>query len=149
MALLFSEAQSQMEFKQPVKLYTDATNVEAHMIVAMLHANGIPAQAVEDQSGVSLWMGGTISQFHAPNIWADKSTSEEATRLIRQFEDDKREHANPGAGKGEIQVECEECGKTTMFPDTLIGTTQNCSHCDAFIDVGELPWNEHFGVPDE
>lgn len=138
-----------MEFKQPVMLYTAATNVEAHVIVEMLHANGIPAHAVEDQSGVSLWMFGTISQFHQPNVWVDKSTAEKAAQLVRQFEDDKRERANPVAGIGETHVECEECGKTTTFPDTLNGTMQDCSHCSAYVDVGELPWSEDFGVPDE
>ncbi len=50
-----------MDFKQPVVVYTAATNMEAHLILQMLHANGIPAHAVEDQSGVSLWGAGTIT----------------------------------------------------------------------------------------
>jgi hypothetical protein len=138
-----------MEFKQPVVVYTAATNVEAHMVVEMLHANGVAAHAVEDQSGVSLWAFGTISQFHQPNVWVDQSTAEKASLLIRRFEENKRERENPGTGAGEIHVECEECGKTTIFPDTLNGTTQDCSHCHAYVDVGDLPWSEDFGEPDE
>ena len=138
-----------MEFKQPVVVYTAATNVEAHMVVEMLHTNGIPAHAVEDQSGVSLWALGTISQFHQPNVWVDKLTSEKAAELILRFEENKRERENPEAGTGAICVECEKCGTTTIFPDTLGGTTQDCSKCLAYVDVGELPWEEDFGVPDE
>jgi putative signal transducing protein len=138
-----------MKFKHPVMLYTAATNVEAHVVVEMLHANGIPAYAVEDQSGVSLWMFGTISQFHQPNVWVDKSTAEKAIALVRQFEENKRKREHPDTSIGTIPVACEECGKTTMFPDALNGTTQDCSHCNAYVDVGELPWNEDFGMPDE
>ena len=32
-----------MKFKEPFKVYTAETNVEAHMIVNMLGANGIEA----------------------------------------------------------------------------------------------------------
>ena len=43
-----------MDFKKPVVVYTAATNIEAHLIVDMLLANGVPAHVIEDQSGVSL-----------------------------------------------------------------------------------------------
>jgi hypothetical protein len=65
------------------------------------------------------------------------------------FEETKRARNNPGQGAGEIEVVCEDCGKTTSFPKSLEGTTQECSHCHAYIDVGDLPWDDDFGVPDE
>ena len=117
-----------MEFKQPVMLYTASTNVEAHVIVEMLHANGIPAHAVEDQSGVSLWMFGTISQFHQPNVWVDKSTAEKATQLVHRFEEDKRGRENPSVGTGEIHIKCEECGNIDSF------TANAQANIDVFID---------------
>lgn len=138
-----------MDFKKPVIVYTAATNVEAHVIVDMLYANGVPAHAVEDNSGVSLWAFGTISQFHKPNIWVDQSTARKAAELIQDFEEKRRQRDNPGKGTGEIHVLCEECGKTTTFPDSLDGTTQQCSYCDAYVDAGELPWEDDFGTPDE
>jgi hypothetical protein len=138
-----------MEFKEPTLVYTAATNVEAHLVVEMLRTNGIPAYAVEDQSGVSLWAFGTISQFHQPNVWVDKPTAERAAELIVLFEERKREREYPNTGSGEIHVVCEGCGKTTIFPDTLDGTTQDCSHCQAYVDVGELPWEEDFDAPEE
>ncbi len=138
-----------MEFEKPVIVYTAATNVEAHLIVDMLHASGVPAHAVEDQSGVSLWMFGTISQFHKPNVWVDQSTVQQAADLIQDFEEKRRARNNPCQGSGEIHVVCEDCGKITSFPDSLDGTTQECSHCHAYVDVGDLPWNDDFGVPDD
>jgi hypothetical protein len=108
-----------MDFQKPVIVYTAATNVEAHVIVAMLHANGVPAHAVEDQSGVSLWGFGTISQFHKPNIWVDEPTVRKAADLIRDSEEKRRSRSTPADGLGEIQVVCEDCGKTTSFPSSL------------------------------
>ncbi len=137
-----------MDFKQPFRVYTAAGNVEAHLIVEMLVANGIPALAIEDQSGVSLWAMGTISQFHQPDVWIDKSTATQAIELIRQFEEVQRERIRPPASDNEIQAECEECGKLSTFPGSLNGTTQECSHCQAYMDVGELDWDEDFGEPE-
>ena len=113
-----------MNFKKPVIVYTAATNVEAHMIVEMLEANGVPAHAVEDQSGVSLWAFGTISQFHKPNIWVDEATVHKAADLIQAFEVKRRARNAAAQGDGEIDVVCEDCGKVTSFPASLDGTTQ-------------------------
>ena len=48
----------------PIVAYTANGNLEAHSVVAWLGSNGIHAYAVEDNSGVSLFAFGTISQFH-------------------------------------------------------------------------------------
>ena len=98
---------------------------------------------------MSLWAFGTISQFHRPNVWIDKSTAGQAAELIRDFEERKRERLKPGESQTEIEVECEECGGKTFFAGTLNGTTQECSHCRAFVDVGTLDWDEDFGEPEE
>jgi hypothetical protein len=138
-----------MDFKKPVIVYTAATNVELHMIVEMLHANGVAAHAVEDQSGVSLWALGTISQFHKPNVWVDETTFAKAAELIQDFEDKKQSRNTPVEASSDIQVICEDCGKTTSFPGSLDGTIQECRHCGAYVDVGELPWDDDFGEPDD
>lgn len=139
-----------MKFKEPFVVYTAASNLEAHIIVDMLDSNGIAALAVEDQSGVSLWWFGTISQFHKPKIWVERSTAVKAKQLIQQFEQRNREREKPGTSTAaDIQVQCEECGKTTVFPGSLDGSIQECSHCGSFVDVGELGWDEDFGEPDK
>jgi len=138
-----------MELTEPVVIYTATTNLEAHVIANMLLSNGIAAHAIEDQSGVSLWSFGTIGQFHQPNIYVSKSEAERAAHLLLEYEKDKREHDNlEVSGTGEINVICEECSKTTIFPKSLDGTTQDCSHCQAYVDVGDLPWEEDFGKPE-
>ena len=138
-----------MNLKDPIAVYTAATNLEAHVIVNMLNDNGVPAFAVEDQSGASLWMFGTISQFHDPKVWIDKSSVLEAGKLIDSFEKRQNERRNVSAQTQGLPVVCEACGKTTTFPNALNGTVQRCPQCDDFIDVGELNWNQDFGETDE
>ena len=138
-----------MNFPKPVIVYTAATNIEAHMIVDMLQSNGVPAQAVEDQSGASLWAFGAISQFHKPNIWVDESTIKKAADLIQGFEEKRRARNKPVEDSGEVQAVCEDCGKTTVFPAALDGTTQECRHCHALVDVGEFSWDDDFDAIDD
>lgn len=139
----------QMNFENPVIIYTAANNIEVHLIVDMLQANGVPAHAVEDQSVVGLWALGTISQIHKPDVWIDESMVEQARSLIEEFEAKRRARIEAVAGPAEINAVCEECGKTTSFPSSQKGTTQECSHCLAYIDVGDLPWEDDFGVPED
>ncbi|MDO8943632.1 MAG: DUF2007 domain-containing protein [Desulfobacterales bacterium] len=137
-----------MEFQDPLKIYTAASNIEAHMIVDVLEANGIAAFADEDQTGVSVWAFGTISQFHLPNIWIDRSTAAAAAEVIRDFEERKRRRENSEVGSSQIVMTCEKCGKVSSFPNNQNGTVQECSHCHAYLDVGELEWSEDFGDPE-
>jgi len=139
-----------LELTDPVMAYTATTNLEAHMLVNMLQSEGIAAHVVEDQSGMSLWSFGTISQFHQPNVWVNQSDAERAGVLLLKFEESKRKRNNlKGRARGQIRVVCEECNEITTFPESLGGTTQDCSHCHAYVDVGDLPWEEDFGEPEE
>lgn len=126
-----------MDFKEPVVVYTAASNLEAHSLAEALISSGIDAYAVEDQSGASLWALGTISQFHQPNVFVDKPDVHRAAELIAGYESQRkrREEANPE--DGEASALCESCGKISTFPAALNGTTQQCPYCRGYVDVGE------------
>ncbi len=134
-----------MNFKVPFKVYTAGSNLEAHVIVDMLGANGVVAFADEDQSGVSLFAFGRLTQFHQPNVWIEKSDAIRAAELIQKFEEDNRRHTEADYEAPQIRAECEECGNFTFFPTKLKGSTQECSHCGAYMDVGESDWDEDVG----
>lgn len=138
-----------MELKEPLKVYVAQTNVEAHLIVEMLRNRGLAAFVEEDQSGVGLWFGGTISQFHRPNIWVERAAANEAAELIARFETEKRARAEPEPSRSHIEVPCEECGTISLFADTLNGTTQECPHCGKYVDVGQFEWDEDVGEPED
>ena len=136
-----------MDLKEPKKVYTAASNVEAHIVVDLLVSKGIPAHAIEDQSGVSLWMFGIISQFHQPDVWVGKSDFEAACKILEDFDAKKSESGNAETNGEDISVTCEDCGKLTTFPASLDGTVQECKHCFSYLDVGDLPWDGDFGEP--
>jgi len=138
-----------MDLKEPVVVYTAPTNLEAHVVVSMLTANEIPAYAVEDQSGASIWMLGTITQFHRPKVYVDKSDVEAALQLVLEFEERQRERNRPGTSTEQVEVRCEECGASTMFPAAQSGTVQDCPKCHAYVDVGEIKWDENFEATEE
>ncbi|MDZ7618626.1 MAG: DUF2007 domain-containing protein [Patescibacteria group bacterium] len=138
-----------VHFEEPYKVYTAATNIEAQMIAKMLEANDIGVFVEEDLSGASLWAFGTITQFHKPDLWIEKSSAQAAAELIRQFENRQRERANATSGPLEICAQCEECGKESLFAGKCNGTVQECPHCGAFIDVGDLGWDDEFSMSDQ
>ncbi len=39
------------------------------------------------------------------------------------------------ARTGNVTVACEECGKSSDWPATAMGTTEVCPHCGAYMDV--------------
>lgn len=128
----------------PALAYTANGNLEAHSVVTWLESNGVRAHAVEDNSGVSLFAFGTISQFHKPQIFVDKEDLERAGDLLRQFETQRHARRRELDDAPPITSECEECGASSEFPAAQNGTTQNCPKCHAFMDVGVFDWPEDF-----
>jgi hypothetical protein len=138
-----------MHLKDPLKIYTAESNIEAHLIVEMLQSNGIKAFAEEDLSTVTLWAFGRISQIHQPNVWIERSSESAATKLIDAFEERKQERASASEADAQIVVLCEDCGQQSFFAKKLYGTVQDCPYCSAYVDVGELDWEDDFGEPEE
>lgn len=126
-----------MELKKPVAVYTAATNLEAHYLREMLQSEGIEAAVIEDESRAGVWMFGLLPQIHKPKIWVDEVHAERARALILA-EERRRQEPRDGGGVGPfIAVVCEECRETTMFPAAENGRVGTCSHCGAFVDVGD------------
>ncbi|ELP33692.1 putative signal transducing protein [Rhodopirellula baltica] len=132
----------------PTLAYTASGNLEAHAIVTWLRSNGVRAYAVEDNSGVSLFAFGTISQFHKPQVFVEESDLQRAGDLLRQFESQRDRRRADLDNAPAIKSECEECGVTSEFPASQDGTTQNCPKCNAFMDVGTFDWPDDFDFGD-
>ncbi|GEM_PF-510493 len=132
----------------PTLAYTASGNLEAHSVVNWLRSNGMRAYAVEDNSGVSLFAFGTISQFHKPQVFVDKSDLDPAGVLLQQFEAQRDKRQAELIGSPPIDSVCEECGTASEFPASQNGTTQNCPNCNGFMDVGEIDWPDDFDFGD-
>ncbi|WP_302120173.1 putative signal transducing protein [Allorhodopirellula heiligendammensis] len=139
-----------MQLNQPVVVYTANSNLEAQSVVTWIESHGIPAHAVEDNSGVSTFAFGTISQFHQPQVFVDQKDLAAATELLRQFEQQRDQRLRDQADAPKISSQCEQCGATSDFPASQDGTTQSCPKCHAFMDVGTFDWPEDFdfGAPE-
>lgn len=139
-----------MDLKQPALAYTAGGNLEAHAVVTWLESNGVQAYAVEDLSGASLFAFGTLSQFHKPQVFVEKSDMTRAGELLRRFEQQRNARRRAQAVGAAISSECEQCGVVSEFPASQDGTTQSCPNCYAFMDVGACDWPEDFdfGVPE-
>jgi rubrerythrin len=132
-----------MALVDPVKVYVAASNVEAQMTCRLLQEAGIEAFANEDSSPAGVWMGGTIPGVFDAGVYVSRADAERAVEVIRARE--QREAERSRAQGAEVEATCEECGKTATFPAAQYGTVQDCPHCGAWLDVGEvtLPGEEH------
>ncbi len=138
-----------MHLVDPVKIYAAASNIESQMICRLLQEQGVEAFAGEDVSPAGIWIGGTIPGVFDAGVFVSRADAERAVEIIRQHE---RLEADRSSGQGtEIEASCEECGKSATFPATQSGTVQNCPHCAALLDVGEvdLPGGLEMGSEDE
>ena len=129
---------------EPVLAYTANGNLEAHSVVTWLESHGMRSYAVEDNSGLSLFAFGTISQFHKPQVFVNKTDLQRAGELLRQFESQRNQRRADLNDAPPITAECEECGASSEFPASQDGTTQNCPKCHAFMDVGSYDWPDEF-----
>lgn len=130
--------------EKPTLASTANGNLEAQSFVTWLQSHGVRAYAMEDNSGVSLYAFGTISQFHKPQVFVGKHDLESASELLRQFERRCDERRRESEDQPPIESEREECGVSSKSPASQNGTTQNCPHCNAFMDVGDDGWPEEF-----
>jgi hypothetical protein len=130
-----------MSLHDPFAAYNAASNLEAHFVCGLLQDAGIQAVVIEDVSQVGVWLGGTVAEIHKPQVWIERADIERARPVLTDYERrnaERRvaERVERAAGPP-VEVVCEECGKRSEFPAAQKGTTQNCPHCWAYVDVGD------------
>ncbi len=142
-----------MALREPVAVYDAANNVEAQLVKMFLVESGVEAFAVEDVSLVGFWMLGILPEIHKPQVFANKSDIERARPLLQDYElqaaeREKQSQGADAAAASPIEVACEECSESTLFPSSQRGSVQMCPRCGAHVDVGEIDesdayWLEH------
>jgi hypothetical protein len=130
-----------MPIANPIAVYRAESNLEAELLCTYLGNNGIEAHSTWDESLAATWMFGNLPQVHSPQVWVDQTNVVAARPLLVEYEREQKlrreKNASQALKAGSIEVACEECGKTTSFAASKKGTTQDCSHCGAFVDVGD------------
>src|SRR5262245_44663972 len=97
-----------MALRDPVVVYTAASNLDAILACEMLRAADIDAHTVEDVSQVGTWMFGLLPGLHKPQVFVERADIEEAQRLLRAFER-RRVEQQLSETVATIDVVCDEC----------------------------------------
>lgn len=133
-----------MPLSDPIAAYNAQSNTDAHLVQQFLESQGIESSVAEDNSLVGQWTFGLLPEIHKPQVWVSREDAERVGELLTLFEERRRLRnvVDPPAGTAPIEVRCEACGRTTTFAGNLQGSVQDCPHCGAFVDVGEVDWPE-------
>jgi DNA-directed RNA polymerase subunit RPC12/RpoP len=143
-----------MALQDPVAVYNATNNVESHMLCNILRDAGIEAFTTDDVSVVGVWMFGLLPEIHKPQVWIDRKDVERAKPLLENYEDQLLERQEADRHKlslddAAIEVTCEECGRSSLFPAEQRDTVQDCPHCGSYVDVGDVADTEEWwNVPD-
>lgn len=125
----------------PFAAYNAGSNIEAHLVCGLLREAGIQSVVIEDVSQVGVWLGGHVAEIHKPQVWIERADLERARPVLTEYDRRNAERRdaeqNLRTSEPPIEVVCEECGKHSVFPAIQQGTTQNCTHCRAYLDVGD------------
>ena len=124
-----------MNFRDPVQVYRAANHWEANLLADALATAEIEAFVSEDHSSQGIFGFGAISSVNRCEVWVERNQQAAAAEVIAQFEAEAKERAERNRNAPDIEVRCEECGKTSMVRAALRGTTQDCPHCGRFVDV--------------
>jgi hypothetical protein len=132
-----------MALHDPFAAYNAGSNLEAHLVCHLLIEAGIEAVVIEDVSQVGVWLGGTISEIHKPQVWIERENIERARPVLTEYDRRSAQRrlakGTPTADGNPISVICEKCGQQADFPKAQNGTVQICPHCRAYVDVGDDP----------
>lgn len=135
-----------MALSDPVAVYNARDNVEADSLRFLMEKNGIEAFAVSDDSIVGVWMFGLLPQIHKPQLWVNRRDADRARAILIEYEEEAHQRWNPANDRQSeddpIEVVCEECGKRSVFPASKLGAVQDCPFCSAYVDVGEIEFEE-------
>lgn len=141
-----------MGLQDPVAVYNAASNHEAQLVCIHLNEAGVEAYVTEDISLVGVWVFGLLPEIHKPQVWVDRSAIEQAKLFLEEFERKLRAQLASDANASPLDAEevdsfCEECGRNSFFPASQQGSVQDCPHCGAYMDVGEVSdhgeWREN------
>jgi hypothetical protein len=133
--------------RDPVAVYNAATNMEAQFLCNLLCEAGVDAFLTEDISQVGTWVGGLVPEIHKPQVWVEREDVGRAVPLVEDYERRAARRRSPDGAGAPVRAVCEECGEESSFPGNQRGSTQDCPHCGAFMDVGGDEHPEGFFDP--
>lgn len=121
-------------------LVTDSTKV-ADTVVDWLVAAGIAAEVFVPPARAAGDVITGISESAAKELEVrvnDLTKVEEAKKMLSDAQRTAQLHEirNRRASRtGTVTAVCEDCGKSSEWDASVMGTTENCPHCTAYMDI--------------
>lgn len=128
-------------------LVTDSHKV-AETVIEWLTAEGIAAELIVPKSSYDPLTGLTEAseeEFEVRVVDAAKVedarklvASADRTARLREIRDQRSNRT------GTVTAVCEECGKSSEWPAKVMGTTETCPYCAAYMDIPDPDddWSE-------
>jgi hypothetical protein len=139
-------------------LVTDNHKV-AQTVVEWLTAERIAAELIVPKSSATVDpLTGLMEESAAEEFEVrvlDLAKVEEARKLLSDAQRTSRLHAirdQRATRTGTVTAVCEDCGKSSEWPATAMGTTETCPHCTGYMDIPDPDddWGGvDFGEPED
>ena len=120
--------------QEPVCIRHANTIEEAEVIVGWLEDHGIQAQ-IPDRDNPNVFAFGVTDVEGVEIFVADEETAERARTLLIEHDKEHDQAANQDAAANAIEVTCSECSRVTSFQPDKAGSVQQCTGCNAYLDV--------------
>jgi hypothetical protein len=146
-----------MIYRDPKCVYVGKDGATANMMAGLLEGAGFPSQVMNEATlggfeGVTGWVPGFSHK--GVEVWVLDPVHIEPAK---KFLDDEMESVQAlkekrAARSGSVTTVCEECGNSSEWPAREMGTTKQCPHCAAHMDVPDPDddWDDlDVGVPED
>lgn len=126
----------------PLTVFVADDSKLADAVIQLLAGKGIEAEALsrpghaetDPLTGASSGMTPEEFEIRVTDLKQADAAKEHLTEAVaasmRQAIRDKRANRT-----GTVTAACEECGKSSTWPASAMGTTENCPNCTAYMDI--------------
>jgi hypothetical protein len=127
-------------YRDPRCVFVTDKPGEADVIVVWLGEQGIPAQVMNRATlggllGLTPWSTTGVSSSGL-EVWVkDPEQASRAVELLGDHVLSRIMESADNSDRDPVEVVCEDCGQTTVFPGNQYGTVQNCPQCGGYLDV--------------
>jgi hypothetical protein len=145
-----------MAERDPRTVFVAESAALADAVIQLLAASGIAAEIEQppppESSALTGFTESPPEEF--PILVTDPTKVQDARELLATAEKMAVVRANVAkraARTGTVDATCEDCGKTSTWPATAMGTTEVCPHCGGYMDIPDPDedWSDvDFGEPE-
>jgi hypothetical protein len=146
-----------MAERDPRTVFVAENSQLAEAVIQLLAGSGIPAEIEQPPPVESSAFSGLSVPAHDefPILVTDPTKVADARELLAMAEKMAAVRAvveKRAARTGTVTATCEDCGKSSEWPATAMGTTEVCPHCSGYMDIPDPDedWSDaDFGASEE